>query len=223
MIDIDRIFFINLDHRTDRWEKIEKEFIPLIPDQYQDKVERFSAIDHTEYDTVEKRAAGCAYSQLAIWDKCIKENLNTVLIFEDDVKWNIDRVGIYYYLNFLSSIDFDICNIGYRIENLMIPTEYDELIQTLEFVMACGYIVKVDFLKRIYSHVKNKADGMFYHGEDFRRNALDISWLKFLFNREDNTLNKKWFLTREKLVTQYINHSNIMNCIHDTETDILHR
>ena len=222
MIDIDKIFFINLDHRTDRWEKIEKEFIPLIPDQYQDKVERFSAIDHTEYDTVEKRAAGCAYSHLEVWKKCKEENLNTVLIFEDDIEWCVSQDTVRHYLSFLENIDFDMVNISYRIDSIRIPTKHDQLVQALEFVMGAGYIVKVDFLVTIYDHVKREADKMFYDNAAIQSCALDVSWLKYLFDKEKNKINNKWFLTREKLVRQYINYSSILNTIHDAELGLTH-
>jgi GR25 family glycosyltransferase involved in LPS biosynthesis len=80
----DEIYCINLDHRTDRWEKVQKEFesVGLIP-----KVQRFSAIKH------EDGRLGVIKSNLAIVKIAKEKGLKNVLVFEDDVHFINDPVN----------------------------------------------------------------------------------------------------------------------------------
>jgi len=73
----DEIYCINLDHRTDRWEHVQKEFEKL---GIKDRIKRFSAIKHKD------GRIGLIKSNLEILKKSKKLNSKNVLIFEDDVK-----------------------------------------------------------------------------------------------------------------------------------------
>ena len=72
----EEIWCINLDHRTDRWEKVQQEFEKL---GIKDKVQRFSAIKHQD------GRIGCIKSHMEILKIARKKNLKNVLVFEDDV------------------------------------------------------------------------------------------------------------------------------------------
>jgi GR25 family glycosyltransferase involved in LPS biosynthesis len=82
----DKMFCINLDERTDRWELAQKEFerIGIL-----DKVERFSAIKEND------GRLGVIKSNLEIVKYAKKNKLNNVLVFEDDVKFVIDNPNEY--------------------------------------------------------------------------------------------------------------------------------
>lgn len=80
---IDKIVYINLEHREDR-RKIMKEFFEKgqIP---QDKVIRFPAIRRT------KGIIGCLESHTAVIRMASENNWKNVLILEDDLEWfNLD-------------------------------------------------------------------------------------------------------------------------------------
>jgi GR25 family glycosyltransferase involved in LPS biosynthesis len=81
----DEIYCINLDHRIDRWEKVQKEFesVGLLP-----KVKRFSAIKEKD------GRLGVIKSNLAIVKMAKEKGLNNVLVFEDDVHFINDTVDI---------------------------------------------------------------------------------------------------------------------------------
>ncbi len=74
----DEIYCINLDHRTDRWEQVQKEFEKV---GISNRVIRFSAIKEDD------GRVGCIKSALAIIKIAKSKGLNNVLIFEDDVKF----------------------------------------------------------------------------------------------------------------------------------------
>jgi GR25 family glycosyltransferase involved in LPS biosynthesis len=91
---IDKIYVINLDKNTDRWEYVYKQSINAnIP------ITKFNAVYGKELSPDDKRLKtyftnnnklisgqiGCALSHIEIWEDVIKNNYNNVLIFEDDV------------------------------------------------------------------------------------------------------------------------------------------
>ena len=77
----DKMFCINLDERTDRWEVCKKEFEKI---GILDKVERFSAVKDVD------GRIGIIKSNLEIVKYAKKNNLNNVLVFEDDVEFITD-------------------------------------------------------------------------------------------------------------------------------------
>lgn len=216
MVDIDRIFFINLDHRTDRWNKIQSDFLPLLPEKYKDKIERFSAINHTHYDTYNRRAAGASFSHLNIWKKCIEENLDTVLIFEDDIEWATDKKTIDYYFNIIKKMDFDLINFSYRYRDYFLSSNHSDFLHGLDLILCSAYLVKVDFLKKMYDDVYNNALELM-EDKIFKKHAIDVVWNKYNFNKETLKLNTKWYQTKTKLVIQYMNYSDINLDITDSE------
>lgn len=85
----DKIYCINLDKRTDRWEESQKEFQKI-----NIEVERFSAVDGTKIKNVDKLFVGhfekagqfgCLISHLNIIKKAKESEISSVVILEDDV------------------------------------------------------------------------------------------------------------------------------------------
>lgn len=77
------VYCINLDRRTDRWEKALVEF-----NRIELEVKRFPAIDSLNIrnpTSISDGAYGCALSHLSIIKSCLERNVENVLIFEDDV------------------------------------------------------------------------------------------------------------------------------------------
>jgi glycosyl transferase family 25 len=80
MNTIDHIFYINLDHRTDRREQIEKELEGLgVP------VERFPAIKH------KWGAIGCSKSHLAVARLAKERGYKRFAVFEDDFQLIVSK------------------------------------------------------------------------------------------------------------------------------------
>lgn len=78
----EKIYCINLDRATERWEKCVEQF-----DNLNIKVERFSAIEPSEgINNLLKGEIGCMRSHFEIIKKAKELNLKNVFIFEDDVQ-----------------------------------------------------------------------------------------------------------------------------------------
>ena len=108
---LDKVVYINLDHRTDRQEIMKRFFEEAnIPTE---KVERFSAIRHSV------GIVGCAMGHIAILKRAKQQGWKNVLILEDDLQW-IDFETNYKKLEELVSVpNWDVCMLG----GLFIKTE----------------------------------------------------------------------------------------------------
>lgn len=86
----EKIWCINLDKRTDRWELAQEEFSKM---GILDKVERFSAIEHQD------GRVGVIKSNLAVVKDAKEKGYNNVLVFEDDMKFIESKEKTYEVLN----------------------------------------------------------------------------------------------------------------------------
>jgi glycosyl transferase family 25 len=80
MDNIERVIYINLDHRTDRKQEVETELLKVFPSQ---KIERFSAI----YEKT-RGHLGCTKSHIAVLEMAIANNWKNYLVVEDDMIWD---------------------------------------------------------------------------------------------------------------------------------------
>ena len=124
---IDAVLVINLEHRTDRWERIQQHTKNLIP---QEKLHRVSAVLGKEVegagtkpwfrgrrrDAAWAGKAGCTLSHRKALETIVHSDWKTVLILEDDIEFISDFEKLSSNLaNTLSaqSDDWDICYLGF--------------------------------------------------------------------------------------------------------------
>jgi len=93
---VDKVIYINLDHRQDRRDSMLKFFeegqIPI------EKIIRFPAIkrSHAQF--------GCVESHMEVLNLANRENWKNILILEDDVKWSKDFEDNYVKLEELTKL-----------------------------------------------------------------------------------------------------------------------
>lgn len=114
---LDGIYCINLDSREDRWNLISSN----------DKVKRFKAIDYDEYSLehmpcsytldvyfkINNNTKFCFYSNYALWNKMLDEDIDYVMIIQDDIMMGdlnkfIEVMPVEYR-------NYDIVNLSKRI------------------------------------------------------------------------------------------------------------
>ena len=98
---IEKVIYINLEHRIDRKELIEKE-LSIFPSE---KVIRFNAIKD-DFGHI-----GCAKSHIEVLKLVIKNNWKNVLIVEDDAIWNNIEDG-FSILEKLINENYDVILLG---------------------------------------------------------------------------------------------------------------
>ena len=136
--NLEKIFYINLNKRTDRREEIENELKQF--DLY-DKAERFPAIH-----TPDQGILGCTMSHLAVFKLAKERQYEQVLILEDDFYFIINKEEFENTLSefFDAKIPFNVCMISYHIQRSE-PTEYPFIQKVIEAQTASGYIVHKSF------------------------------------------------------------------------------
>lgn len=144
----DKIFCINLDDRTDRWELAQEEFKKV---GILDKVERFSAIRDTD------GRIGIIKSNLAIVKYAKEHNLNNVLVFEDDIKFIVDdpQKHLQRAISQISGMKWSLFYLGANTHNKLIKIKPNLiLIKNSYAVHAMAYN------KVVYDRFIRKFEGM---------------------------------------------------------------
>lgn len=136
--NIPKIFYINLDKRTDRREQIENE---LHKYNLYDKSERFPAIH-----TPDQGILGCTMSHLAVLRLAKERNYKQILILEDDFYFIVPPDEFERILQdfFDSTPDFNVCMIAYKLCQSE-PTQQPFIQKVIEAQSASGYIVHQSF------------------------------------------------------------------------------
>ena len=184
---IDKIVYINLDHRTDR-----NEHMKHMTHTFGDKVSRFSAVK-TPYGLI-----GCCISHIMILKDAIEHNYNNILVLEDDAMWNNFEQG-YQLLRNLASNPYDVILLGGSF------VDYNKDTYKLHSAKTTtGYLVNKHYMRTLLS---NFEEGLSYLIKDysiFFDYALDAYWNRL--QQKDN-----WFIVQPPLVYQKPSYSDICN------------
>lgn len=131
--NIDHIFYINLDKRTDRREEIENELA-----KYELTAERYSAI-YTPHSGI----VGCGYSHLNVLKLARDRGYKNVLILEDDFEFVVSKDEFENQLSmfFESKIEYDVCMISWIVQRSEEFPEFPFLRKIIDGQTASGYIV----------------------------------------------------------------------------------
>lgn len=202
---MDKLYYINLDKRMDRLRHLEENVLPFINFPGMLK-ERVSAMDHTQYEHISQRGAGCSLSHLKVWKDAKANGYNKIIVMEDDFEIIKDEEGIGNILNDLKNLDFSVCNLGYNNMTPLIKTKYPSFFRCNNIQTTSCYAISVSFLDVIIPHIEQATDRLM-KCESYPLNAIDQAWKKFQ-NRED------WFVS-ERIGKQRNSISDIERRITD--------
>jgi glycosyl transferase family 25 len=190
---IPMVFYINLDHRTDRQEALEKELVELgLP------FERFSAIRH------ELGAVGCSKSHLAVLKLAKERNYPRVLILEDDFTFVVHRDAMERIVSQVrdGNKPYDVCMISYNtMQSYESPEAYWRKIidaQTLS-----GYIIQNHYYDTLINVVEPSIP-LLEKSNEKHNYAIDVVMKKL-------QITDKWYQTTERIGKQRESFSDIEN------------
>jgi len=189
--DITNIFYINLEHRTDRKEHVEYQ-LSLLGLSGQ----RFNAIK------MENGAIGCSMSHLKLLQNALTNKLEHILIVEDDITFLKPEIFKSQLNKLLASgrkwdvILFAGNNMG----------QYEHVDDTCIKVSRCqtttGYLVNGHYIKVLAQNVKMGLTHLINNPSEARKFAIDVFW--FVLQKESN-----WFLITPPTVVQREDYSDI--------------
>lgn len=182
MTMINKLYYINLDKRTDRLKHLEENVLPHLQLLGLER-QRVSAIDHTHYDHISQRGAGCSLSHISVWKDAIENNYNKIIIMEDDFELIKSDKEIKLILNKLEDVDFSICNLGYNNISPLLKTKDPYFFRCNNVQTTSCYAAYVPFLKVMLPHIE-QATQRLMNKAPYSINAIDQAWKKFQ-NRED--------------------------------------
>jgi glycosyl transferase family 25 len=132
---LDKVIYINLDHRVDRLDNMKQFFEDAnIPPN---KIMRFSAINERP------GTVGCTKSHIEILKMAIKNNFRNILILEDDAKWTGDFTTTYSKIKNLVESANDVVLLGGGYNSIIDKN------RVLFSYCTSSYIVKSHYFERL--------------------------------------------------------------------------
>lgn len=190
-----KIYYINLKHREDRLEDIEKS---LDECGLLDLSERFEAVEVKENGVL-----GCVLSHIGVIKKFINSDEEYAIIIEDDlfIKETSTFKGIIDNF-FEQEIDFDVTQISGNHLNTK-ETKYGFLHKVIDSQTTSGYILSRKFSQTLLDNFEESCDLMKKYGKNYDY-CLDIYWKKL-------QPNNNWFCFMPPLAYQKAGYSDIEN------------
>lgn len=185
---INKLYYINLDKRTDRLKHLEENVLPFIDSTGMEK-ERISATDHTKYEHISQRGAGCSLSHINVWKDAIANDYNKIIVMEDDFELIVSKQEISMILSELNTMQFSVCNLGYNNRSPLVETEQPYFFRCNNVQTTSCYVAYVPFLKVMLPHIE-EATRKLMNKESYPINAIDQAWKKFQ-NRTDWIVSKR--------------------------------
>lgn len=205
LADIKNIFYINLEHRTDRKEHVEKELLKIGFKEAQ----RFNAIK------MENGAIGCSMSHLRILQDAQKNNLDHILIVEDDITF-LDPELFKNQLNKFFETHKNDWDVVLLAGNNIPPYKNidDTCIQVTRCQTTTGYIVNGHYIKTLLQNVKIGLTHLINKPAEHSKYAIDKYWfvLQQLY---------KWYLIVPLTVVQREDYSDIEKRVTNFEKHML--
>jgi len=186
--------YINLDHRTDRREHVEKEFAKLgIPN-----TNRLNATK------MQYGAVGCSMSHIRCLEMAKKENWPFIFIAEDDITFMNPDLFLSKIAQFgESSIDWDVLIVaGNTAPPFGLATDF--CIRTYNVQSTTGYIVQQHYYDTMIANFREGVAKLMKDPENKREFAIDMYW-----KRLQNS--GKWYTLIPLSVYQYSTYSDVEN------------
>lgn len=200
--NIDHLYYINLDKRTDREQRFVDVVLPFFHADKKDFT-RVSAVDTTDQPTSDLRAVGCTLSHLKIYELAKQAGYKKILVLEDDFRPTINSLELNVRIDHLFNHfpEFNICQISYN-SNYGKVQPIDDVIYSGENIQTTsGYIIDTSFCDVLKPAFEQSVENL-KNGQSARQNACDQIWKQF------QSVKNKWYLMK-KCGMQQIGYSDI--------------
>jgi hypothetical protein len=203
---IDKIYYINLAHRTDRNEQFKSWLAETgVPTE---KIERIDAL------YVPGRGhLGATASHVKALETFLASDAAVCCIFEDDYE-PIDTNTYWSSIQqvFDCDVEFDIVLLAYNVLEST-PTQYPFLERAQNSYTASGYMITREFAPRLLENFKN-AFRLAVEEESQRRQkthkyCLDVYWAELM------TTSANWFVLKPRIGKQSASYSDIEGILVD--------
>jgi GR25 family glycosyltransferase involved in LPS biosynthesis len=202
--NFDIIYFINLQHRTDRLNHISNELMKTNINP--SKIHRINGVYHNAYGAI-----GCTKSHILALETFIDSGKENCIIFEDDFTFIESQDNINKLINdvFNHLHDYDLLMLASDTYNEQ-ATEFSFVTKIIDAQTTAGYVVSKKFApvllsnyKESLSKIENQFEELGYTNHDF---CLDI------YMKQLQPISK-WYCISPKIGKQLDGYSDISkNC-----------
>lgn len=190
MKKIDKILYINLDHRKDRIKQINNEFNKMnFP---KNKIQRIPAVREKYNGHI-----GCCKSHIKTMDEIIKNKYKYTIVFEDDFVFAADKKTLDKKINgFLNKYgdDWDIIQLASVYTNLK-DTDTDYIKKVNSASTSSAYIINLPFANTLKNDLKNALVLMEKDMEEFNKKNNNVLKKKF---ETPYALDQHWYKLQKK-------------------------
>lgn len=190
--NIENVYYINLEERTDRKRQIEKQ-LDILKWKYQ----RFDAIK------AKSGRLGCSLSHLKLLQMAKEKELPYIVILEDDIMFTKFDKFKWLLKEFLKeNLNFDVYLLA---GNLRAPGEKvtPNILKVSRSFTTTGYIVMRHYYNILIQNIKEGIQNLLKNTNNSLF-AVDSYWLKL--QQSGN-----WYISFPRTVTQQPDYSNIEN------------
>jgi GR25 family glycosyltransferase involved in LPS biosynthesis len=203
MNNIDKIYYINLEHRTDRKEQFEKQIRTHFANSiFESRIERFPAIKH------EKGLLGCSMSHLEVIKKAKLTRARYIIVFEDDFEFIVSRETFLTNLEQLfqqvenDGFDFKVVMLAYNANNRF-EIKNNNLLDSSTDVQTCsGYLVNSQYFDEL---IQCWEEGIKMYQE------TNKDWIYCCDQYWKKLQKEKWFLFKTRIGKQCAGFSDCGN------------
>lgn len=162
------IYYINLEHRKDRFEHINNELNKTNLDK--NKINRINGIYMKDFGIL-----GCAKSHILALEAFIASDKNNCIIFEDDFTFSEEQPVVNYLINsFFNDIkDYNILMLACNILNSE-KTNYNYLVRIIDGQTLSGYSVSKNFAPILLDNFKTSVQLLEKAGTKIHPYCFDI-------------------------------------------------
>lgn len=182
---IEKVIYINLEHRTDRRREIEEVLSNFSPE----KILRFNAIKESH------GGIGCTKSHIAVLELAIENKWKNYLVVEDDAMWSPHAHKSYVVLLQLIVKPFDVITLG------TVYAKHDENYKLFSGQTTTAYIVSQHYYSTLLQNYKEGLQGFLETG-DYPVYSIDQYWKRL--QSKDN-----WYCVIPSLMIQRPGYSDI--------------
>lgn len=194
--DIQHVFYINLDSRTDRLAHVQTELAKL---GFLDKATRFPAVSMPNLGAI-----GCSLSHLKCLQTAKANGWSHVLMLEDDVVFtDVDLLRAQMSTFFLSEA-WDVVLLGGNAQQPYQVMNDAACVKVNRCFTTTAYLVHGSYLDTLIQNVKEGVTNLIHQKNLKTLYAIDVYWMRL--QEKD-----RWYLITPLTVTQRADYSNIEN------------
>jgi GR25 family glycosyltransferase involved in LPS biosynthesis len=167
-----KVFYINLDNRTDRKDLVEGELNKIFDDYTRVSAENgLSKINHAKLSPM----IGCALSHIKALNMALETNEENIVIIEDDFQLEMDPEYTKQVINNILEQDFNMTILSYHMPMVKLSNIRNNIADIKNGQTTCAYLIKGNYIKTLINNLEDGI-GKLLVSKNLDAHSLDQNW-----------------------------------------------